>query len=242
MSLFKKLLGTETPSEIEAHADEAVASGEFGSAKIYLELALEKLGDAGDEERLRLRRRCDAMCDRIAETRLDLATHLLGEGSEDDALAEIAGAARTAVSDDVLRRARYMAERIAMRRAMHPNEAPTRESRADKVAAITRAWTEAQTEEYDAYGDAVIDAALALHDGHAVRSRDLFERVLGVADAPRWLHRDLAAARAAAGDAAGAARSLERFLLAVRDDDASNERDEAAADLARLRASAEGPR
>ncbi len=212
MSFFRRLLGRETIEELEAEADKAAADGQFGTAKLQLERALEKVDPEDDDNRTRLRERVESMRDRIAESRLATAERFLSDGNEDAALLEANGAAEVAASSDVAERARQTAMRIRMRAAMHRDEAPPVLTREQEIAAITASWTENQTEEYDAYGDDVIDASIALAEGHFVRARDLFERILDTAEEPRWLHRDVARARWAAGDLEGADAAFTRFL------------------------------
>lgn len=212
MSIFRKLLGRKTVEELEAEADKAAADGQFGTAKLQLERALEKAPASDEAVVLRLRERIEAMRDRISESRMARAEELLAQGDHDGALEEASGAAEVAASDDVVAAAQQLVNRIRMRISMQGDEAPAALTRDDEIAAITAGWTEEQTEEYDAYGNEVIEAALALDEGHFVRARDLFERVLDAAERPVWLYRDVARARWAAGDLEGADAAFVTFM------------------------------
>lgn len=234
MSIFRKLLGRETVAELEAEADKAAAEGQFGTAKLHLERALEKTDPSDSAAVLRLREGIESMRDRIAESRMARAEELVARGDEDEALVEAQGAAEVAAADDVVERARQLVSRIRMRMSMHGDEAPVALTRDDEVAAITTGWTEEQTEEYDAYGDDVVEASLALAEGHYVRSRDLFERILSEAEAPAWLYRDVARARWAAGDLEGADAAFVAFAERAKGEDVDHALFVAYLDRARL--------
>ncbi|MBC7173413.1 MAG: hypothetical protein H5U40_13320, partial [Polyangiaceae bacterium] len=75
MSLFRRLLGRETPIELESRADALFASGEFGEAKLAFDRLLERFPE-GSDDRARISARIGEARDGIARQRLAEAARL----------------------------------------------------------------------------------------------------------------------------------------------------------------------
>lgn len=103
-----------------------------------------------------------------------------------------------------------------------------------RVLLLEAQWTPGQKAEYAALGPEVAEAHVAFHEGELVRAHRLFEALLARSRAPRWLLRDVARARYAVADLAGAEASMRRFLELLGEELTQEASLEAAIDLARI--------
>lgn len=232
MSLFGKWFGRESAAEIEAKAEASASDHHYGTAKLAFERALDRAEDTATKERLVARIR--AMRDAIARGRIVEAGRLLEAGSSSDALRELDGATEVAVDPAIVAEADALRERIRLADTMQGTNAPRARSRAELVDAVTSGWNDAQAEEFEALGEPLLDALVAMESGRFADARSRLEGLIAETPASGWLHRELARARWADGDAAGADTAFLAFFEAVTDDDFDRELFETRLDRARL--------
>lgn len=217
MSLFKKIFGRETAAELEAQADAALAEGQFGTAKLIYERAIERAQDPSEVERLGAR--VKAMRDLIARSRIAEANRYFDNDSFEEAVAELRGAAEVASDPAIVREADAALERIRGAVTMSGVGAPKQLSRTELVDAATSGWSEDEAIEFESLGEPMLDAVVAMESGRFEAARDAFEALLAASEAPRWLHREVARARWAAGDAVAAHDEFVKFFEAVSGDE-----------------------
>jgi tetratricopeptide (TPR) repeat protein len=213
MSFLKRMLGRESAEELEARGEAALASGDFGSAKVTFERAMERLPADASEARDRLTARVAEACDRIARRRLDEAAQLAEGGSADVARAELEGALEVAV-DKALRAELQEALDALDRDEAVEAAAEVELSDEDRRAILVAQWSESQVDEFEPYRERLLDALLAVAD-HLEEGRAALEALLVEASAPCHLLREVAVVRAADDDVDGAVEAVVRFIEAL---------------------------
>lgn len=208
----------QDPEKHRARAETLFAEGDPGSAKLEFEKALDATPESETSARESIAERIDLCCDTIAENRLREAGRLIGEGNEELAREEIAGAMEVAASDSVKADAQRLLDSLEGREALALEDTSALGDE-EVLALLSGSWEEAQHDEYAAYPDAFYDALVALQrndDEESSKSAQLTLEGL-VADRPeaKFLHFEIARARARHDDLAGAKESLETFLAAI---------------------------
>lgn len=216
MSLFRKLLGRETPAELEARAEAHFATADFGAAKLAFERALERMPD-GAADRARLEGRIADARDGIARQRLAEGARLLALGNAELARVELDGALEVAATPTLRDEARAALDALEHREAV-TGAADVELTDEDRRALIVGQWSDAQAEELEPYGDALLDALLAIADGRASEGRSVLEALLEKAEDPCFLLREVGLARAADDDLDGAVEAFTRYLAALPED------------------------
>jgi tetratricopeptide (TPR) repeat protein len=95
-------------------------------------------------------------------------------------------------------------------------------------------WDEAQADEYDSYGDVLVDALLAMHREQFEDARAQLEMLLADAPEPRYLWLEVGRARLLADDVPAGKEALQSFLAALQDDEGGETKLAANLALARL--------
>ena len=216
MGLFKKLFATD-PEALRKKADALFAGGSFGPAKLAYERALES---APEKERGALEAKVAACLDGIARQRIEEARAYLEQGMKELAEAELAGALDVATDPALVEEAQALADGLE---AEDAQAQATTESLSDeeRIALMMGQWEEAQAEEYESHGDALVDALLALHHERYDDARATLEGLLEEADAPRYLWLEVGRARLMSEDLEGGQAALESFLAVLEDGEAS---------------------
>jgi tetratricopeptide (TPR) repeat protein len=186
MGFFRKLLGGRSAEEERARADELLRSGDYGGAKLAYEQAFDKAEPANEELREALSDSIDRTKDLIARGRIARASEYAGEGELDLARAEIEAALEVAASEEVVAEAQRVLDDFESDDAIERAE-EVEISDADRLAALSASWEEAQAEEYEEYGEEFEKALLLLLDGKAEESVKILDRLLDEADEPRYL-------------------------------------------------------
>jgi tetratricopeptide (TPR) repeat protein len=213
MSLIKRMFGLQSPEEIRAEADALFERGEYGSAKLAYERALDKAkGDSG-ELHDSLTQRIQACKDGIAEGRIAEAERQLELGERDLARDELEGALEVAVDPEVVAGAQRLLDRMDHEQTAEPTAEPeTEQSDEERLALLAARWEEPQAEEYERYGEELDRALLALEDGRADEARQLLESLVQRAEHPRYLWIEVARARLQQEDRDGGIEALRTFL------------------------------
>ena len=158
MGLFKKLF-TSDPESLRKKADALFDGGDYGPAKLAYEKAVEV---ASDDDREELEQRVRECMDGIARQRVAEARGYVEQGMIELAAQELAGALEVASSPAVLEEAQRLADGLEAQDAQA--QASTEElTDEERIALMMGQWEEAQAEEYEAYGDALIESLLHLH-------------------------------------------------------------------------------
>jgi tetratricopeptide (TPR) repeat protein len=95
-------------------------------------------------------------------------------------------------------------------------------------------WHEEPADEYDGYGDALLDALVAMHKEDFDGARAQLEALLEGAPEPRYLWLEVGRARLLTNDVSGGKEALESFLGALGDDEGGETKLAANLALARL--------
>jgi tetratricopeptide (TPR) repeat protein len=219
MSLWKKLFAVD-PAALADKADALYAAGDFGPAKLAYDRALDA---APEEARAALQEKKRRCLDAIARQRIDEAKAYLADGSVELAAQEIQGALEVAVDEATRAEAAALLDRLEVDDAQA--QAATLEmSDEERIAVIMGQWEEAQAQEYEAYGEDLLQALLRLHEERPGEGLALLESLLEGAAAPRYLWLEIGRARLLCEDARGAEEALQRFLEAVDEGGASETR------------------
>lgn len=207
MSFFKKLFSAD-PKALQNKGDALFAAGEFGAAKLTYEKAIDAShGDLRDalEDKVR------ASMDGIARQRIDEARHYLEDHARELATHELEGALEVAVDPALRHEAQTLLDGLEGRDAQAQAVSEDM-SEEERIAVLMGQWEEAQAEEYERYGDEVVDALLQLHDERFEEARAGLESLLESASAPRYLWLEVGRARLLTDDARGGEEAFQHFV------------------------------
>lgn len=216
MSLFKKLFSAD-PEALKKKADALFADGDYGPAKLVYEKAL--AASPGDAQAV-LAEQIERCTDAIAGERVREAKAYLERGAIELAEQELLGALEV-TSDETLRsEAQALLDGLEAKNAQEQASAVEMTDE-ERIALLMGQWEESQAEEYEEYGDAVLDALLAMHREDFDSARPRLEALLSSARAPRYLWLELGRVRLLSEDIAGGKEALESFLGALDEGEAS---------------------
>lgn len=234
MSFFKRLFGTTTELEARDAADRLFERSSWIDAR----LAYEKLAarsDASDATRAHAEARLAACADAIAEQRIEEAEHLIAGGDLALARSELESAAALARSESVRKRAARLLDGAEKRQARRAARIDVEVSDDERWAMLAGTWTDAQIDEYGAYGEAFREALLAMDGGDAKSALEPLEALAEEhAEEAAYLFAELARARSRVEDLEGSAEALRIFLERAPDDDRSETRIHAYVFLAQI--------
>ncbi len=234
MSLFKKLFSAD-PEGLEKKADALYADGAYGTAKLAYEKAL---AASEDDAQPRLAEKAQRCTDGIARQRIEEAKAYLAQGSIELAEQELEGALEVAHDESLLTEAQGLLDGLEAKEAQ-AQATYVEMTDEERIAILMGQWGEAQADEYDTYGDALLDGLLAMHKEEFEQARTLLEAVLEDAPEPRYLWLELGRARLLADDLPAGKEALERFLGALENDEGGETKLAANLSLARLAADAD---
>ena len=229
MSLFKKLFSAD-PEALKRKAEALFEAGDFGPAKLTYEKAI---AAAPEDTHAPLRQRVRECMDAIARQRIEEAEGYLGQGAIELAAQELAGALEVADDEALKQQAQSLLDGLEKEdaQAQAVAEEMTDEER---IALLMGQWEEAQAAEYEEYGDALLDALLALHTERLDEARSQLEALLASARSPQYLWLEVGRARLLTDDAAGGKDALDRFLDSLADGEANEAKVAVNLTLARL--------
>jgi tetratricopeptide (TPR) repeat protein len=234
MSIFKKLLGTRTLAQQKQEADELFAAGDYGTAKLRYERALERAGQEEAAETAAVKDRINACRDQIARAHIEKALALEKEQELELAMAELNSAAEVAASAVVVAEARRLAEEMERADAREKAAAPAPLSDEEKFVAIAGSWEDEQAEEYEHYGEELRQALLALYDERFQEARQLLEALAAHASDPHYLHYEVGRARLLTGEVESGAQALHLFLSSIGPEEGGETRLATHLELARI--------
>ncbi|MFN9811841.1 MAG: tetratricopeptide repeat protein [Deltaproteobacteria bacterium] len=224
MSFFKRIFGGTSEAEDLAEADRLFDANNHFEARLAYEKLLERR-DASAATSKHAQARIHICFDALAEARIAEAQRLLAEGQLALARSELSTAAELARTDSVRKRAARMldgAERRDARMVARTLVEPTDDERWVMLAGT---WSDAQTDEYDTYGEEFRGALLAIDAGKPADALAKLEELARAHEGDGvYLFVELARARSRTGDEAGAVRALSTFLDRVPDEDRSEAR------------------
>ena len=233
MSLFKKLFSSD-PEGLENKADALYADGDYGPAKLAYEKAI---AASPEDARAALAEKARRCTNGIARQRIDEAKAYLAQGSIELAEQELEGALEVAVDEALHDEAQALLDGLEAKEAQEQATAPEMTDE-ERVALLMGQWGEAQADEYDGYGDALLDGLLAMHKEQFDDARAQLEAVLVNASEPRYLWLEVGRVRLLADDAPAGKEALQNFLGALQDDEGGETKLAANLALARLAADA----
>jgi tetratricopeptide (TPR) repeat protein len=229
MSILKRLFSA-SPEGLERKADSLYSAGQYGPAKLAYEKALEA---SSEGERARLVDKVRRCSDEIARRRIEGAKAYLAQGSLKLAEEELEGALEVAQDDAVREQVRALLDGLEAQDAQE-RAASVETTDEERIALISGQWHEAQAEEYDSYGDALLDALVAMDKERFDDARAQLESLVSAAPHPRYLWLEVGRARLLTDDPSGGKEALKRFLDALGADDAGETKLAANLALARL--------
>ena len=229
MGIFKKLFSPDATA-LREKADALFAAGDFGPAKLAYEKALSA---STEDERAAIEDRVRECIDGIARQRIDEAKAYLEQGAVELAAQELSGALEVAADPKLREQAQTLLDGLE---ASDAREQAASEEMTDeeRIALLMGQWDDAQAEEYEAYGERLLDALVTLHKERFEEARTELESLLESADEPLYLWLEVGRARLLTGDAEGGKESLERFLEALPDGQSNEARLGVNLTLARL--------
>jgi tetratricopeptide (TPR) repeat protein len=232
MSIFKRILGVRSFSEYRKEADDCFSRGDYGTAKRRYDQALEQAGPEDKAQLEAVRERINACRDQIARAHIDKGMGLVKEKELDLALTEFNNAIEVATDPQVAERARQQIEAMERSEARENAEGSAL-SEEEKYVAIAGSWEEEQAEEYEAYGEDLRRALLALYEEHFEEARELLEKVATGAADPHYLYYEVGRARILTGETEKGVESLRQFLSSIGPDEGGETRLAAHVELAR---------
>lgn len=234
MSLFKKLFSTD-PDALEKKADALYAAGDFGPAKLAYDRALAASAGGADQALADKIRLCT---DQIARQRIEEAKAYLEQGSIELAEQELAGALEVASDDALLDQAQALLDGLEGKEAQAQAASPKMTDE-ERIALLMGQWQDAQADEYESYGDPLIEALLAMQSEELAEARTQLDALLAEAPEPRYLWLEVGRARLLSDDIPGGKEALQNFLAALPDDEGGETKLAANLSLARLADEAE---
>ena len=233
MSFLKKLFGGGSLDELKSEADALFDARRYGEAKLVYERALGKAKGAPEEIRATLADRLDACLDGIAESRLAEAERHIEAGAFDLARDELEGAIEVVQSPEVRGRVQKAIDLLERDDAIeHAKEESLSDE--ERLALIAGQWVDGQAEEYEALGDPLYDALLALHDERYEEARQALEALLEHAEDPCFLYLEVGRARLLSDDSEGGRDALQSFLDGLAPGEGGEARLAAHLELARI--------
>lgn len=229
MSLLKKLFSAD-PEGLERKADGLYAAGDYGPAKLAYEKALSA---SPKSARAALADKVQRCTNEIARERIDEAKAYLAQGSIELAEQELQGALEVAIDEAVRDEAQALLDGLEAKEAQE-QATSVEVTDEERVALLMGQWHEAQAEEYDGYGDALLDALLAMHNEQLDDARTQLEALVAEAPEPRYLWLEVGRARLLTEDLTGGKEALQKFLGSVGDDEGGETKLAANLALARL--------
>jgi tetratricopeptide (TPR) repeat protein len=229
MSLLKKLFSAD-PEGLERKADGLYAAGDYGPAKLAYEKALSA---SPESARAALANKVERCTNQIARERIDEAKAYLAQGSIELAEQELEGALEVAIDEAVRDEAQALLDGLEAKEAQE-QATSVEMTDEERVALLMGQWHEAQANEYDGYGDALLDALLAMHNERLDHARTQLEALVAEAPKPRYLWLEVGRARLLTEDLAGGKEALQKFLGSVDDDEGGETKLAANLALARL--------
>ncbi len=231
MGLLGKLFGGRSPQERVDRATALMEAGDFGSAKLELDKALDRAdGALRDTISDRIAECCDAM----ALERLEEAKRLLAQGDTELARQELDGALEVARGAAAQAAVQAVIDGLEAEDAVERAADSSEVSDEERWVLISGSWERPQAEEYEAYGEAFERALLALHDGRPEEARPLLESVLEEAEAPRYLWLEVGRARLLTDDREGGREALIEFVESLAEDEVGQPLLAAYIELARI--------
>jgi tetratricopeptide (TPR) repeat protein len=234
MSLIKKLFGLRSFVELKQSADALFAAGDFGAAKIEYERAKERSSETDQSTLALVVKQIDICRDEIAKNRIAKAEEFLKSNDLHLAIAELDNAADIAASDDIVQTALQLKEKAERAEVLEQNVDFHEQTDEERWVTIAGSWEEAQTEEYEKYGDALRDALLALDDNRVKEAREKLENILEQAKDPHYLYFELGKIRLLDGDLEKGAEALRTFLSRIGPEEGGDTRLMAHTELARI--------
>lgn len=234
MSLFKKLFSAD-PEALEKKADGLYAEEDYGPAKLAYEKAL---AACPEHARAALSEKARLCTDGIARQRIQEARAYLAQGSIELAVQELQGALEVAGDEALRDEAQRLLDGLEAKEAQVQATAPEMTDE-ERVALLMGQWDENQADEYETYGDALIDALLAMHNERFGEARAQLDALVVTATEPRYLWLEVGRARLLADDPPAGKEALERFLGALQDHEGGETKLAANLALARIAADAD---
>ncbi|MBT8467281.1 MAG: tetratricopeptide repeat protein, partial [Deltaproteobacteria bacterium] len=234
MSFLKKMFSAD-PEAMEKKADALFADGAYGPAKLAYDKALAAAPESAGEALAEKARRCT---DGIARQRIQEARAYLEQGSIELAEQELEGALEV-VSDASLReQAQALLDGLEAKEAQE-QAAPPEVTDEERIALLMGQWEEAQADEYEGYGDVLLEALLAMQSEEFDEARVRLDALVEQAPDPRYLWLEVGRARLLSEDVEGGKAALESFLGALPRDQGGETKLAANLALARLADEAE---
>lgn len=225
MSWLGKLFGSKSAAEWLEKADTDWKEHDYGRAKLSYESA-GAASDATAEQRAHAAARVIECRDRLAQARLAEAEKLAANNDEQSlelARSEIRNALEIGASESVLQQAQALSERLERGQArQHAEELANDET--DLLVAIAGTWEPEQAEEYEAYGETLTDALVALHQGRGDAALATLQGLVKDARDAHYLHFELGRAQLTSGDLEGGAATLRTFLASIGPDEGGEAR------------------
>jgi tetratricopeptide (TPR) repeat protein len=229
MSLLKKLFSAD-PEGLEKKADALYSAGDYGPAKLVYDKALAASPESARAALAEKARRCT---DGIARQRIEEAKAYLAQGSIELAEQELEGALEVASDESLREQAQALLDGLEAKEAQEQAASPEM-TEEERIAVLMGQWQEAQADEYESYGDALLEALLAMQNEQFDDARAGLEALLAEAPEPRYLWLEVGRARVLTEDVAGGKVALQSFLGALPEDEGGETKLGANLALARL--------
>jgi tetratricopeptide (TPR) repeat protein len=177
MSILSRLLGG-TFEECRAEAEELLAGGSWGEARLAFERALRKGRRAEPAELEAIRERIAGCRLELARARLREADQLSESGDPDLAIETLEEALEVCDDDEIAAGVEERKRRYEAREARRLVEDADEMSEDELLAVIAGTWSESQADEYAALPDEFREALLVSHDGNHDEAAERIRRVV----------------------------------------------------------------
>lgn len=210
--MLKNLFKKQSLDELEREAAAHFEAGAFSEAK----RAYDRLAERAKHEpavRAAAEARADRCCDALAEARAKEAERLHKAGERElgrDELQHALDIARDAALKARLEALALSFEQREKQRPEEPAAAPLSDE--ERLMLITSGWDEAQSEELEGYGDALLEALLAIEREDGAAASALLAELVAAHPKARYLYLEVARAYLAQKALDQAEEALRTFV------------------------------
>lgn len=212
--MLGKLFKKRDLTELEAEAEQQFERGQFGEAKLSFDRVVERARKEGLADRAaRGEARVVACCDALARARIAEARRMFAQGSDEVGREELRHAEELAQSEQVRAELAQLVRTLEQGEAVEQAREAAPLSDEERMVLISGSWEPLQAEELEAYGEPMLQAALALDRGEGQRALSLLKPL--ASDQASYLWLEIARAHLAKKEAAEAEQALRRFLSRI---------------------------
>jgi len=232
--VLRNLFRKKDLAELTSEADALFAEQRFGDAKLAYDRAAERAGKDKHGSCEALEARASECCDRLALKRAHEAEELFASGQDELAKEELKHALDTARSSAVQEQVREVERRLEGKEVAAAVQEAAPLSDEEHLMLLTSSWEPHQAAELEAYGEPLLEAALAIERGDGEAATKALHELLASAPTASYLWLELGRAQLVRAALDEAEQALRTFLTRIGPEEGGAARLLAHRELARI--------